>query len=109
MGLLLLGQNVYPDHGGKQPAPKAQDIAALHAVEAGQGSEVQPVHAESGGEGSHGGKAGGQILRLPLHLGKQGDAYCHQGPNSSGPNEEVHSPLPQFMFPNGHACSPPSA
>ena len=106
--LLLLGQSRGGDEGGEECPAQAHDVAALHRVESQQGTEVQPVHAKSGGEGAHGGKHLADGVHLGFHLREQDDADQNQRGDGPRPDPEAHAPLAQFMAYKGHTASPPS-
>ncbi len=106
MAALLAGQEPHGGEGGKEPAAQAQNVAALRAVKAHDGAELQLVQAKGGGEVPHAGKQDGHVPHAPLHGGVQSHAHRHEPADDGGPDQETHRSGPQLLLENGHFTAP---
>ena len=105
----LLGQGGNAGKSGVERTAQPDDAAALDGVKAGEGTDVQPVHAESGGEAAHGSEHGPHFLHLTLKFRVHQNTDQHKKADAQGPNRQTQAALAQFMAKQGHAGSPPSA
>ena len=103
--LFLLAQHVGGQHGRKQGTANAQNVAALNGIEAGEGAEIQPVHAEGGGKGSHGGEDIAHHFHLSRHLREQENAADHEAADGRRPDGQGFPAHPQLVIQNRHFSS----
>ena len=103
--LFLLAQQIGGEHGREQGAADAQNVAALNGVEAGEGAEIQPIHAEGGGKGTHGGKDIAHHFHLSRHLREQENAADHEAADGRRPDGQGLFSHIQLVIQNRHFSS----
>ena len=102
MTALLLGKGLNTNQGRVKAAAQAQHIAAFHGKEAGEGAEVDPVHAEGPGEAAHLGKHGAHLVHLRCHAGINENAQPQHKADGKGPDGKREPALAQLVTENGH-------
>ena len=103
--LLFFAEHADRAQGCKESAAKPEHIAALNGVIAGQGTEIQPVHAEGCGKGAHRGKEPCDLAHFRLHFRIQKNAERKKKSNRNSPYQEGDLSLTELVLCNGHVSS----
>ena len=85
---LFLHQRRHRDNGREESAADAQHISAFNGVEAGEGPEIQLIHAEGLCEAAQGRHHFPDIVHLGLHLRVDQHAYTHHESDGQAPDQD---------------------